>query len=143
MVLYRTNDFDHGMYSTNIKDVLLYELLTKCNYDLLNNLVSLLSENSDIEILQKNISLAIDEFDKYRLSKYTDMLVERLNKHYSKDFKVALWLYPLDNVQEYYAFQGIDPAIYGYNTSNELLISYENEGSLYLYEDMPEKACVV
>ena len=143
MILYRTNDFDHENYSTNIRDVLFYEFFNKCNYDLLENIVNILSENSDTKLIEKNLSLAIDDYDKDRILRYVDMIIERLNKHYSKNFEVALWLYPLSNIQEYYEFQGIDPAIYGYNVSDFQLISYKNEGSLCLYENMPKKACVV
>lgn len=137
MTLYRTDTFKHDDQSTDLKDVLMYEFYIQVNYDCFKGIKKLIK---DLPFSEDEFLNAMDEYDELKISRYVDAIIESLNKTFGKKFTTALWLYPLENVKTYYSFNGIDPVIFGYETSDVSLVSYEGEGTLFVYEEMPKIA---
>ena len=137
MTLYRTDTFKHDDQSTALKDVLMYEFYIQVNYDCFKGIKKLIK---DLPFSEDEFLNAMDEYDEMKISRYVDSIIESLNKTFNKNFTTALWLYPLENVRTYYSFNGIDPVIFGYETSDVSLVSYEGEGTLFVYEEMPKIA---
>ena len=140
MVLYRTNELSKD-HTSDIDRVLMYEIFDRENDRLVKNLLSVYHTKeeklSQFRLYKKLAFSAENEKQK----DYVKGLISSLNKAKGKNFKYALWLYPLDNVQaytEFYACEDLLPLIFGYETSDTKIISYKDEGTLYLYEDTPQ-----
>ena len=140
MVLYRTDDFSKCR-STNIYDVLLYELFDRENESLLGNLLNV-SFNDDVHkaMFAKYDTLVNEIDDKEQRLEFIKTILDYWKSYYNKDFKYAVWLYPLECVKAYVEFNDCDdmiPIIFGYDTSEYAVIKYEGEGTLYFYEELP------
>ena len=140
MILYRTDEFSKNR-TTDIVEVLLYELFDRENESLFENLLSISLNDEFKDTLSLEYKALLDYPDREGQREFVKTLVGRWNFYYKRDFKYAIWLYPLENVQAYVEFNACDemlPPIYGYETSGIAVISYENEGTLYFYDEEPE-----
>ena len=139
MVLYRTDDFSKSR-TTDITQVLMYELFDRENDQLLENLLSISLDDAWKEEMYRSYKNLTIKLDKSEQLEFVSELIENWNKYTGKNFKHAIWLYPLENVQfyiEFYAMDDMLPMIFGYETSDTSVIQYEGEGTLFFYEELP------
>lgn len=141
MTLYRTDEFSKER-STDISQVLMYELFDRENEQLFANLLSISLSDIFKEDKWSEYQSLIEAANREAQKKFVDDLVFYWNQLTGRNFKYAVWLYPLDNVKLYIEFYACDeemlPMIFGYETSDTAIIKYENEGTLYFYEELPE-----
>lgn len=139
MVLYRTDDFNHEMRTTSFREILYYEIYEMENSKIFLNMCNLIgidyiTAKKEWEKVYKELSNDNKDF----VYNYIDNLLKKYEGKIGYTVPYAIWLYPLDNVKDYYEFEGFDPLIYGYNTSDNLIIFYKDEGSLYAYHEEPK-----
>ena len=141
MVLYRTDEFSSNR-KTDIIEVLFYELFERENEALFGNLLSVTLNEDFKKTLSDEYMSLLGKPDQTAQYEFIHTIVDYWSRYYKKDFKYAIWLYPLDSVKAFVEFNEVDegmvPLIFGYEASDVAVITYEGEGTLYFYNKEPE-----
>lgn len=137
MILYRTDDYNHEKMTTNLVDVITYEFFDRENDDALKGLIKFLDLAGGESCLLETAIKYRNKNDKNKIVNLIKDIISEITDKTGHELEVGLWLYPLQNIREYYSFEGFDPVIFGYETSPFVILSYKNEGTLFAYEKMP------
>lgn len=136
-VLYRTEEA-YGSGERDIIDVMTYETFELQNTDILKYI----SENYKLNgFLQKKAGLllenetAFDHMTKEDWHTFYADAVTAINQELGKNLKYCLWLTSIEAVRDIYNGTEID----AYQTSTTILSDINYDGTLYAYEEEPER----